>query len=339
MLSAIDSLIEATCAGHGGVLVLEGDPGAGKTVLLAEAARRCRAKAMQVCAAQGGELEQRLPWGVARDLLGPTVGRGTRQARPTGVAARALGLSAEQPRPAEIDADPDTDLAAAYALTELSRDLAEALPTAFLIDDAHWCDPCRGGGSPTSRPGCRTHRCCFWSLRERRAVLGPQTLPLWLPSTACACQALPLLSPEGSSAIVRGALPGATASLCVACATASGGNPFLLTALVAELARRSNDPSPDTVYRRQHRSYRPDRSAPPVRRRSPSTPPRPDGRDVGRRGVHRRCGGHRRLGYHRNTPGAGCAAGGGPPANSREGAAGVPPSSAALRCLPRHPHR
>src|SRR5919198_615012 len=60
-------MLESARAGQGGVAVIEGPPGIGKSQLLATA--RASAAAFDVLSARGGELERDFPWGVVRQLF------------------------------------------------------------------------------------------------------------------------------------------------------------------------------------------------------------------------------------------------------------------------------
>ena len=68
-LELIGTLFEATCLGRGGLLVLEGPPGVGKTALIERATEIARERGVAVLRARGHELERAFGWGVARSLL------------------------------------------------------------------------------------------------------------------------------------------------------------------------------------------------------------------------------------------------------------------------------
>src|SRR5580698_8075836 len=70
LVRSIDASLRAAALGVGATVLVEGAPGLGKTSVLAECAARGRARHMRVRTALGGELEQSLTWGVARELLG-----------------------------------------------------------------------------------------------------------------------------------------------------------------------------------------------------------------------------------------------------------------------------
>ena len=70
-LARIDGLLAAARAGRGGLVVITGPAGIGKTVLLTEAAERAGRVGMRVLAGRGGELEGGFSFGVARQLFEP----------------------------------------------------------------------------------------------------------------------------------------------------------------------------------------------------------------------------------------------------------------------------
>jgi DNA-binding CsgD family transcriptional regulator len=115
------------------VLLVTGEAGMGKTVLLADAAERARLADMQVLSATGRESESKLAFAGLHQLLRPVLssvaGLPARQAQ---ALSRALGLSAGP-------AAPDPLLTGAAVLTLLS-DLSERSPVLVVADDAHWLD-------------------------------------------------------------------------------------------------------------------------------------------------------------------------------------------------------
>src|SRR6201981_909841 len=72
-LAELGGLIEAAAQDSGGVVVVEGPAGIGKTRLLEEAARTAGAAGMGVLRARGSEFEAGIGFGVARQLLEPVV--------------------------------------------------------------------------------------------------------------------------------------------------------------------------------------------------------------------------------------------------------------------------
>jgi DNA-binding CsgD family transcriptional regulator len=120
------------------VLLVTGEAGMGKTVLLADAAERARLAGMRVLSVTGRESESRLAFAGLHQLLRPVLpavsGLPGRQARALSVA---LGLSADPPAP-DLPA-PEPLLTGSAVLTLLS-DLSEHSPVLVVADDAHWLD-------------------------------------------------------------------------------------------------------------------------------------------------------------------------------------------------------
>ena len=119
--------------GRSEVLVLLGDAGAGKTVLLDEVARRAAAAGLAVRAAAGRESEQDLAFAGLHQLLRPVLDRvAGLPARQADALRGAFGL-ADEPVP------PDALLTGLAVLTLLS-DLAGERPLLVAVDDAQWLD-------------------------------------------------------------------------------------------------------------------------------------------------------------------------------------------------------
>jgi DNA-binding CsgD family transcriptional regulator len=128
--AAIDRLLEAVCTGEGGGLVLRGEPGIGKSALLAYAGQR--AADLRVLHAVGVAQESMLAYATLQSLLGPVLGAAERLAGPQARALRAA-FGFEEGEPA------DRFLIAMAALTLLSE-VAGEKPVVCLIDDLQWAD-------------------------------------------------------------------------------------------------------------------------------------------------------------------------------------------------------
>lgn len=126
---AVDALIAGARAGRGGALVLRGEPGIGKTAILARARDE---PGVRVLSATGIETEAQLAFAALGDLLRPILGRRDRLAasqRAALEAALALGPPAVPDRFAAY--------AGAFALIEAGA--AEG-PLLMVVDDAQWLD-------------------------------------------------------------------------------------------------------------------------------------------------------------------------------------------------------
>ena len=115
------------------VLLVTGEAGMGKTVLLADAADRARSAGVRVLSVTGRESESKLAFAGLHQLLRPVLssaaGLPGRQAQ---ALTGALGLAADPVAP-----DP---LLTGVAVLTLLSDLSERSPVLVVADDAHWLD-------------------------------------------------------------------------------------------------------------------------------------------------------------------------------------------------------
>ena len=115
------------------VLLVLGEAGMGKTVLLADAADRARSAGTRVLAATGRESESKLAFAGLHQLLRPVLssaaGLPARQAQ---ALLGALGLAADP-----VASGP---LLTGVAVLTLLSDLSERSPVLVVADDAHWFD-------------------------------------------------------------------------------------------------------------------------------------------------------------------------------------------------------
>ena len=115
------------------VLLILGDPGMGKTVLLAEAAREARSAGMRVLTAVGRESEQDLAFAGLHQLLRP-------------VLDRVAGLPARQAKALHgafalsEDPGPSDPLLTGIAVLTLLSGLSEEGSLLVAADDAQWLD-------------------------------------------------------------------------------------------------------------------------------------------------------------------------------------------------------
>src|ERR1700722_1219295 len=126
----LGQLLDAACAGGGGVLVVYGEPGVGKTALLEWTVEE--AQQFRVLRAVGVEGEMELPFAALQQLCSPIFDRSERLPDPQRDALGvAFGLGAGQaPNPFLVG------LAALGLLSETS----EQRPVLCLVDDAQWLD-------------------------------------------------------------------------------------------------------------------------------------------------------------------------------------------------------
>ena len=130
-LGVLDGLVDAVGDG-GSAMVVCGEPGIGKSALLAMANRRATDRGMQVLTAIGVQSEAHLPFAGLHQLLRPII-------------AGAEGLPVRQ-RVALLTAFGMTEVAApdrfliALAALELLADTAARAPLLLIVEDAQWLD-------------------------------------------------------------------------------------------------------------------------------------------------------------------------------------------------------
>jgi DNA-binding CsgD family transcriptional regulator len=242
--------VAAAAAGAGRVVLVEGDPGVGKTALLATAAELAAASGLSVLRARGGELETAGGFGVVQQLLERAfVGTGAdrRDQLLSGAAAQAaapLGLT-----PAGLPMDPAQ---ARHGLYWLLANLAEAGPLALLVDDAQWADQpsldwllyltrrlerlpvlvvlARAPGEPSSG-------------QALLGALAVEPVAETIPPAA--------LSEAGTAAALVALDGGGTVSESFARALHewTGGNPHFVAEAAAELARAEDAAGPEAIER------------------------------------------------------------------------------------------
>src|SRR5271156_1191810 len=115
------------------VLLVTGEAGMGKTVLLADTAGRARSAGIRVLSVTGRESESRLAFAGLHQLLRPVLSGAVRlPGRQAQALSGALGLAADPGAP-----DP---LLTGVAVLTLLSDLSERSPVLVVADDAHWLD-------------------------------------------------------------------------------------------------------------------------------------------------------------------------------------------------------
>jgi len=225
--------IEALLGRRGGLLIVEGRAGIGKTSLLEAACRRAMELHYEVLRARGSELEADFAFGVVRQLFERCVAAEDQDERDAlfygpAAAVRPLLLGQLTDTPLQ-----DTFFAVLHGLYWLSANLAGLRPLLLAVDDTHWGDEpslrwlaylaSRLEGLPlvlllTVRPS------------EPSSLSGPL---LALRADAPLILKPELLSESAVSAIVRDAFADmGTNELGREAWTASGGNPLYLTELL-----------------------------------------------------------------------------------------------------------
>ncbi len=233
-VAEIDAAVNGAARGDGGIVLIEGPAGIGKTRLVQEARRRAAARGMRVLTARGSEIERDFAFGVVRQLVeGLLVD--------PAVAERAFAGAAQGARPifGSLDADGaegDASFAALHGLFWLVVNLAGDGPLLLVVDDLHWADRSSlrfvaylagrlealpvgvVAGLRTAEPGTDPALVAEITRDPGTRVLAPGPL-----------------SSDATSALIAGRVGSADRGFAAACHRATGGNPLLLTELLRAL--------------------------------------------------------------------------------------------------------
>jgi DNA-binding CsgD family transcriptional regulator len=222
-LRALDTVLNT-----GGVLVIEGGAGIGKTSLLRLGSERAARSGWRVLRGAGSELETGFAFGVVRQLFERELAAADPPRRTQWLAGPAAAVRGLLGAP---DAAPDP-FAVVHGLYWLTVNMAAGQPVLIAVDDAHWADPASLRwlaylASRVEGPGVAV----VVALRpaEPAGRHGPlATIRAVAPAIRPA-----LLSAAGVAAVVRAALGAGTPdATCQALREASGGNPFYLGELL-----------------------------------------------------------------------------------------------------------
>ena len=246
-LSQVAGALGSARSRDGAVLLVSGPPGIGKSSLLTAARAMANDLGYVVLSATGGELENGFPFGVTRQLF-ESVRAPTDEG--TGFPRQVFDAVPHF----DLDASIQAVLRSLYWMVVV---MAERSPLAILIDDAHWAD------MATLR---------FIDYVSRRLddlpvviVLAARDTELRAPDQLAALQALTpvtplqldLLSREATGELLSQRLDRKPDSEFVDEAwELSGGNPFLVAELAAEVMRLGMEPEAGNVRRLKELSPR-----------------------------------------------------------------------------------
>ena len=248
---AIDALLAAGRAAAGGLLLVEGHAGIGKTALLDAAVARARAGGMTVLRARASELESAFQFGIALQLFEPLLASADDDVRDRLLAGSAGLAGPLLERPTSWSGDEDgRAYPVMHGLFWVLANLAEAGPVLLAIDDLHWAD----------RASLRLVLYLLQRLDEMAVAivaarrLGEPGAPddlLAQISTHVASRSVrpPALSRDGARRMVGGALDGADDAFGDACWRMTEGNVFLLEELIAAVRDEGWQPTAQNAAR------------------------------------------------------------------------------------------
>ena len=135
--------LAASRGSPGGILVIEGEPGIGKSRLLLELAQIAAGEGCVVLSARASEFERDLPYALWSDAVdGHLRGLGERRVRLLGIAdPDALAVVAPVLEGQRAGASVVDRHRAHRALRDLFERLAVTRPLVLCLDDVHWADP------------------------------------------------------------------------------------------------------------------------------------------------------------------------------------------------------
>lgn len=251
--------------GRGGLVIVEGAAGNGKSALLALAADQAAASGLRVQRARGSELERGLAFGVIRQLFQTIVAAATPAERigllggaaaparrvlgldyPGGPGTGGLGTGGLGPGGAAPAAD--GGFGALHGLYWLVTNLSQAAPMMLAVDDLHWADPSSVRAlAYLARRIADLPVALVVALRTDEPGAPAALLDALRTEPAAIRISLGALGLAAVTGIVRGSVPEADPPLCSACWSASAGNPFYLRELLTTMTARGQQATASAV--------------------------------------------------------------------------------------------
>jgi DNA-binding winged helix-turn-helix (wHTH) protein/class 3 adenylate cyclase/tetratricopeptide (TPR) repeat protein len=265
-LAVFDDLLARALAGQGQVVGLMGEPGMGKSRLLAACRQRLPARPVTVLEGHCRSYDQRIPYGPISDLLRQQCGLSA-TAGPQEVATRldqllrAVGMSpaASAPSLLPLLGSPATEEPLAQLPPDVIKERTFATlrhvhlrssqqqPLLLVVENLHWIDP--------------TSEAYLASLVEQLAgvplllltTYRPGYRPLWMEKSYATQLTLPRLTQEESATLVRAMLPPerAAAALVQRVLARAEGNPLFLEEVAHAVQEQdglaADTPVPETI--------------------------------------------------------------------------------------------
>ncbi len=224
-------MVAQASGGSGGVVIVEGQAGVGKTRLLRIAGELGEASGMRVLRGRGSELDRGFGFGLVRSLLERAVSESPELLEDGAQPAAAVFGAASGAN----GTDPDL-FARLLGLYWLVAELSARRPLLILADDLHWADT--GSLRWLAFVAERVEDLPVLIVGAARPDEPGADQPLLDALSAGSAEVLrpAPLSPEGAITLIRARLPDAVDQFGVASHRATGGNPFLLGELVSEFA-------------------------------------------------------------------------------------------------------
>src|SRR3954468_1976987 len=140
-LAAVNAMLDAAVGGEGGLMIVEGTAGIGKTRLLGAARELALERDVELLNARGGELEGTFVFGIVRQLFEAPLAAVSLDVRAELLAGAAeLSGSLFASVPINARDGPDSSFAMLHGLYWLAANFAVRNPTLLIVDDLHWAD-------------------------------------------------------------------------------------------------------------------------------------------------------------------------------------------------------
>ncbi len=244
-LRIITRMLDAAASGDGGVVVVEGPAGIGKTRLLDCARAAAVERGLRVLVARASPLEREFGFAVVRDLLTPVLRDPTERAALMQGAARLAGPALDI-----ADAGAPT-FAALHGIYWLVAGMAERTPVLLAVDDAHWAD-----ASSLRALHHLAHRIAdlpvLLAIAARPAEPGGEAaelLEILATGPGTAVLRPGPLSPTATRVVLDTLFGGPVdGRFAAACHEVSTGNPLLLDALARSLLAEGVAPDPTAIH-------------------------------------------------------------------------------------------
>jgi hypothetical protein len=249
-VSAVAAAVALARAGNGGVLVVRGPAGIGKSALLRVAERLAEEQGVIVLRARAAPFERGFPYGVVRQLFEPVLlARGGLRVEElfAGAAAGARAVLGDEPR---VSVVPDSLFVGLHALYWLTVNVASHAPLLICVDDVIWCD----------EASVRYLEFLVRRLEGMAAVValayrtgepgGSDVVDaVVLDPLAQVVQPRPLSESALAAMLGRELGEEVDPGFCAACRAATGGNPLLVTELLRALETEHVRPQASEIAR------------------------------------------------------------------------------------------
>jgi DNA-binding CsgD family transcriptional regulator len=248
LAAAVEALADE---GTGGLVVVQGPAGIGKTSLLRAVGDVARERSLRVLSARGSDLERAFAYGMVRQLLEPVwfgAAAEERAAWSSGAAALAVPLL-ESVGGADDDAV-EGGFARLHGLYWLCANLAADRPLVVLVDDLQWSDDASAAflGFLARRVGDLPVLLVVGS-RPADAAGAAEAAALLADATALQVRPRPLSDEAVAAWVARSAGREPDASFVDACREVTAGNPLLLAELLREVAAEGLAPTGEGAER------------------------------------------------------------------------------------------